>query len=150
MKIESFSGDHRFLSNFYPSVIEYEGITCPSVEHAYQAAKTFDMNARKMIASVSSPGIAKKMGQVLIIRDDWESVKVMVMHELLIKKFSDPELRSKLMATGTSDLVEGNTWGDTFWGVCRGTGKNKLGTLLMAIRNELIWDQQMTRNENDA
>lgn len=150
MNIDKFSGENSFLSNFHPCVIEYEGIVYPSVEHAYQAAKTTSQALREAISSVTRPGLAKKMGQALIIRDDWESVKVMVMHELLIKKFSDLELRSKLMATGTSDLIEGNTWGDTFWGVCRGTGKNKLGTLLMAIRNELIWDQQMTRNDNDA
>lgn len=150
MKIESFSGEHRFLSNFYPSVIEYEGIPYPTVEHAYQAAKSLDKIARNVISVANSPGLAKKMGQILIIRDDWESVKVFIMHELLIKKFSDPELRSKLMATGTSDLIEGNTWGDTFWGVCRGVGKNKLGTLLMAIRNELIWDQQVDRNDINA
>ncbi len=47
------------------------------------------------------------------------------------------DLREKLLATGDRKLVEGNTWGDTFWGVCRGNGKNHLGKILMKIRAEL-------------
>lgn len=71
------------------------------------------------------------------MRSDWEEVKLGVMEGLLREKFSDPELRRKLLATGERELVEGNDWGDSFWGVCAGRGKNHLGRLLMKLREEL-------------
>jgi len=59
------------------------------------------------------------------------------MKSCLQEKFSDPLLRKKLLATGNATLIEGNTWGDTYWGVCKGKGQNKLGKLLMELRSEL-------------
>ena len=52
-------------------------------------------------------------------------------------KFKNPELRSLLLATGNEELVEGNWWRDTYWGVCEGVGQNKLGKLLMQVREEV-------------
>ena len=52
-------------------------------------------------------------------------------------KFSNPDLKEKLLATGNEELVEGNWWGDQYWGICDGIGKNKLGKLLMKVRKEL-------------
>lgn len=61
-----------------------------------------------------------------------------VMLQLLRQKFlGDEELRRKLLRTGDAMLVEGNYWGDTYWGVCFGSGKNMLGKLLMQVREEL-------------
>src|SRR6185369_8674281 len=45
-KILEFQGDNRFLSNFFPAEVIYEGITYPTAEHAYQAAKTLDPEQR--------------------------------------------------------------------------------------------------------
>jgi predicted NAD-dependent protein-ADP-ribosyltransferase YbiA (DUF1768 family) len=59
------------------------------------------------------------------------------METLLRQKFAHPELRAKLKETNDAELVEGNWWGDRFWGVCRGEGENHLGKLLMKIRAEL-------------
>jgi predicted NAD-dependent protein-ADP-ribosyltransferase YbiA (DUF1768 family) len=59
------------------------------------------------------------------------------MEELVRRKFADPELAEKLLATGDEELVEGNTWNDRFWGVCRGEGRNELGKILMRVRAEL-------------
>lgn len=135
--ILSFQGPYRFLSNFYPCTIEYNGLIYPSTEHAYQAAKTNDLDLQRMIAGLTNPGMAKKMGKRVPIRPDWESIKLQVMYDLCKIKFSIPELREKLLATGGAELVEGNTWGDRFFGVCDGEGLNHLGKILMRIRTEL-------------
>ncbi len=138
LKIESFKGDYEFLSNFFPARVEYDERWYPSVEHAYQAAKTLDKNFRKQFrTSRLSAGGAKSMGRRVKLRDDWEEVKLEIMRELLIQKFTlHRELREKLIATGERQLIEGNWWGDTFWGVCRGKGENWLGKLLMEVRKE--------------
>jgi len=58
------------------------------------------------------------------------------MLDLVRKKFENPLLRAMLLATEDAVLVEGNTWNDTFWGVCRGRGENWLGRILMQVREE--------------
>lgn len=64
-------------------------------------------------------------------------MKLRVMELLLRQKFQIPELGAKLLSTGSAELVEGNHWGDTFWGVYNKVGHNHLGKLLMKIRSEL-------------
>lgn len=134
--IDSFTGQYRFLSNFEPSNVELDGRLYRTVEHAYQAAKTLDDAERVKIQRMETPGAAKKAGQRVALRKDWEDVKIDVMTDLVEKKFAVEPLRSKLRATGESKLVEGNWWGDTFWGVCKGKGENKLGKILMKVRKE--------------
>ena len=142
--IDSFTDDYDFLSNFYMVDVEYEGLTYPSTEHAYQAAKSLNAKAREAVrdaknsAGVADCGRAKKMGQKLTLRKDWEYVKLKIMLELLRKKFADKELGDKLLATDDAKLVEGNWWGNTFWGVCKGRGQNWLGRILMTVRQELV------------
>lgn len=92
---------------------------------------------RLRIAALPTPLAAKRTGRVVLLRADWEEVKVEVMRAVLKAKFSDPELADALLATNDAELIEGNWWGDKFWGVCRGVGKNKLGQLLMQLRAEL-------------
>lgn len=136
MVIDDFHGDNFFLSNFYPYPVEFEGLTYPSNEHAYQAAKTLDLDKRKEFTNPNvSAGQSKKMGRTVKLREDWDSVKLGVMKQLLVRKFSDKELRKKLNDTGDCELVEGNYWNDTYWGVCKGVGENHLGKLLMEIRS---------------
>lgn len=134
--IVSFSGKHRFLSNFHPVEVELEGILYQSVEHAYQAAKTTRLKARAEIRS-GTAGEAKRLGRSVVMRPNWESVKLLVMKDLLRQKFRHPELQARLLATGDDELIEGNTWGDSYWGVCNGVGENHLGKLLMMIREDL-------------
>lgn len=142
--INEFCGDNAFLSNFHPSPITVDGILYKTVEHAFQAAKTSDKAIKQAIADKPTPGQAKRAGGSRgIIKDfdpsKWESVKVEVMERLLRLKFQDPHLAAKLKATGDQTLVEGNTWNDTFWGICLKTGKgeNHLGRLLVKIRSEI-------------
>jgi N-glycosidase YbiA len=136
--IKSFCGAFRFLSNFYPVKIEYEGITFPSVEHAYQAAKTLNVSERKKISELASAGKAKRAGKNLTLRPDWNDVRVEIMRHLVRKKFSYPDMKKLLICTGTEVLIEGNNWGDTFWGIDfrSSLGKNVLGKILMELRKE--------------
>lgn len=134
-RIDRFAGAYAFLSNFYPCTITFEGRDYNSTEHAYQAAKTFDEGDRYLISRSHSPGQAKRLGRSVTLRQDWPEVRLHVMAELLGEKFGrHPELAAKLLATGDASLIEGNTWNDTFWGVCQGKGENYLGRLLMAVR----------------
>jgi len=139
--IPSFHGEFAFLSNFYRSPITVDDITYPTVEHAFQAAKTSDPETKRLIAAKDTPGKAKRAGGKRgIIKDfdqSWETRKIDVMRSLVQQKFQDPQLREMLLQTGDRPLIEGNNWNDTFWGVCRGKGANNLGKILEQIRNEL-------------
>tara|TARA_R100000656_G_scaffold104176_1_gene75962 strand:- start:22188 stop:22634 length:447 start_codon:yes stop_codon:yes gene_type:complete len=135
--IRSFKGRHSFLSNFYPAVVTWEGRVWPTVEHAYQATKTEDENEREWVDACETAGQAKRMGENLTLRDGWDEMKVDVMRDLLQLKFQAEPVRSWLLDTGTAQLIEDNSWGDTFWGVCRGKGENHLGRLLMEVRQGL-------------
>jgi ribA/ribD-fused uncharacterized protein len=140
--IDDFVGEFEFLSNFYESPMKVftpiaGAWVVPTLEHAYQLFKTNDPDEQRKIAAAYSPGKAKRMGQRVTLREDWEDTKLQVMLSLLQNKFSNPVLRQKLLDTGDAELIEGNTWGDTFWGVCKGTGQNWLGILLMRVRDKL-------------
>lgn len=135
--IDRFDGKYRFLSNFWPHPVAYDGAVYPSNEAAFQAAKCIDPADRKPFESMN-PGEAKRAGRRVKLRSDWESVKVSVMTEIVREKFAPgSDLAEKLLATGDAELVEGNDWNDTFWGMCRGRGRNELGKILMKIRGEL-------------
>lgn len=133
--IDRFSGEYSFLSNFHSVRIKYEGLIYPSVEHAYQASKTLVKSVRVKVREAPTAGIAKKMGRRIELRDDWDKVKLEIMRSLLLKKFRVLELRSRLLGTVGEELVEGNNWGDRYWGVCGGKGENNLGKLLMEVRD---------------
>ena len=138
MKISSFRGKHAFLSNFYPGKILFERQVYPTVEHAYQAAKTLKEGERYRIRNARTPGEAKALGKKITLRKDWDQKKLEVMLFLLRAKFSNPRLRRALLGTGNLDIVEENLWGDGFWGVDirTGQGENWLGRLLMQVRAE--------------
>lgn len=140
MAIKEFQGEHRFLSNFWicPHGVEWEGVVYRSVEHAYQAAKTNVSSERAHIRRLETAGEAKKAGYRVTLQSGWDDLKIGVMYDLVLSKFTrDRVLRKQLLGTGEQKLVEGNWWGDTFWGVCRGKGRNVLGEILMQVRREL-------------
>ena len=137
MTIDSFTGVNNFLSNFYRARITFEGREYKTVEHAYQAAKTLNEEERENIAKAQTPSQAKRLGQEVRLREGWEEIKLGIMTELVGKKFENKILRFKLSATGNQELVEGNYWGDTYWGICRGIGRNHLGKILMEVRKEI-------------
>lgn len=140
--IAQFSGSYRFLSNFFPAEVVFDGEEYPSVEHAYQAAKTFDLALRQQIQWKLQPGAAKRLAYKIIVGDafrpDWDDVRIDVMRGLLAQKFAPgAPLADRLRKTGDKVLIEGNTWNDRFWGVCKGEGQNWLGRLLMERREQL-------------
>ncbi len=145
--IEEFKGQHRFLSNFWYSDIKLDGVIYPTVEHAFQAAKTNVTSQREEIRKADTPGTAKALGRSVSLRAGWEDTKIGVMVELLAQKFKSGELRKMLLETGNSELIEGNTWNDKFWGVCQGEGENWLGQCLMHIRNSHQLHEEKLKEE---
>lgn len=138
--IDCFTGKYRFLSNFFPlrHVLVIDEIEFKTVEHAYQASKTTDQVHRKIISLCGDPRDAKKFGKSVRLRDDWEEKKLEIMEDLVRQKFqNDLELQDLLFNTGDAELIEGNWWGDVFWGVSNGIGENHLGKILMKIRREI-------------
>lgn len=130
---------YRFLSNFAYCTILFDSEYYPSVEHAYQAAKTTDKVYRELIRKTKSPAEAKRLGKGVPMRKEWlnEEYKIATMRRLLQRKFEQEPFRTKLLETGDRALIEGNYWFDDFWGVCTVAGQNHLGRLLTEIRAEL-------------
>jgi|TARA_Y100000310_G_scaffold263231_2_gene273305 hypothetical protein len=143
--ITEFQGKYRFLSNFWPAtVIGPSSIVYPTVEHAYQAAKTEDERQHWRIMHMNTPGMAKRAGRRLVMRSDWDEVKYDIMYELVKQKFfNNDELANSLMDTQDVPIIEGNMWHDNYWGSCHcsrhnGGGQNKMGGILMLVRGELF------------
>jgi ribA/ribD-fused uncharacterized protein len=130
---------NEFLSNFYTCEIQYGRFVYGSSECAYMSAKREDV-LWKEFCSENKPGVVKKKSKSVKIREDWNRIKIRVMFDVLRIKFAIPELRDMLLDTGDQQIVEGNNWGDKFWGVNKetGEGRNFLGRILMHIRQEII------------
>ncbi len=140
--ITSFRNEFAFLSNFHPHAIAFEGATYPTAEHAFQAAKTLDPTERQTVQKASTPTLAKRLGKKVTLRENWDTLRFIIMEQVLAAKFSDPELARLLLATGERELIEGNTWRDTTWGCIQGKdgnwkGRNELGKTLMRHRATL-------------
>lgn len=148
-EIDSFTGKYRFLSNFYIQTLMFEGDEYPSSENAYQAAKTLNKNERipfqtqRMIDAAGldlkemTPFRAKKAGMELKLRPNWDEDKIEIMQTIIDEKFEDSIMKILLISTLGKELVEGNYWNDTFWGKCKGVGRNELGKALMRKRQKI-------------
>lgn len=138
--IKEFKGEYSWLSNFTNCKINYQGKEYPSVEHAYMSAKC-DAEEWKTICQDASihASIIKKESRNIPLVSNWENIKLEVMYECLKEKYSQEPFKTKLLKTGEATIIEGNWWGDMYWGVCLKTqaGENKLGLLIMLIRNQL-------------
>jgi len=141
-KIDSFSAENKWLSNFYVSDIFYKGRLYGSTEAAYQAHKSLDENIQDQF-TLLNPREAKSLGQTIKKRPDWDTHKEVVMYDVLKIKFQDRVLRKRLLETGNAELIESNWWHDNTWGDCscmnciNTEGHNLLGKTLMKIRQEL-------------
>lgn len=136
MAVYEFTGQYRFLSNFWSCYILYDEEMFPSVENAYQAAKCADKSDHYYFRNCKASE-AKRKGQIIVPRGDWERVKLDVMYELVRQKFTEYPILGDLLRNTPGELQEGNWWGDTFWGTVNGKGQNHLGKILMRVRNEL-------------
>ena len=139
--ILEFKGEFAFLSNFYDADLVWQNMLWPTSEHAYQGAKTLDVQSRLNIASLATPGQAKRAGKTLVLRPDWDEIKYGVMYDIVYTKFIQNYIIARaLLDTGDAHLEEGNNHNDTIWGVCppgSGKGNNWLGLILMDVRKEL-------------
>lgn len=147
--INSFRGEYRWLSNFWFATIVVDGFPYWNLphqfrfrsltnEHAYQAMKAATYVDFLWILDKPLPVDAKRGGKEITLREDWEAIKLDVMYDINRAKYTQHrDLRAKLLATGDQELIEGNTWFDTYWGVCNGVGENNLGKILMRVREEL-------------
>lgn len=143
--IDSFSGKYDWLSNFYPVIVTINDLNFNSVEIAYQASKSNDymdwLGFSQLPASDS--GKAKRMGRKVKMIRDWDLKKISIMKRLLYQKFVYEFFRTKLLETGTAEIIEGNYWHDNYWGNCKcekcksKPGLNNLGKLLMEIRGNI-------------
>ena len=141
--INTFRGEHRFLSNFYQSPVTFEGLTYATAEAAFQAQKAADPAQRLKYTEIKNPVRAKQMGKKETLPPDWDAAAYDIMAAILRRKFADPGLAARLQATGDALLVEGNHWHDNRWGCCScekcggKVGENRLGRILMDIRAQL-------------
>lgn len=138
-----FDKEYGFLSNFYDCTVTYNGLTYKNSEATFHAQKTLDENERKLFTNLNAPN-SKKLGREVKLRDDWELVKDQIMYEICLAKFTqNKDLKIKLLATGDEFLEEGTYWHDNYWGNCNCEkckhiiGENRLGKILMRIREEL-------------
>ena len=139
--ITTFRGRNFYLSNFFTAPVRYDGITYQNNEAAFQAQKCINPRDRIAFAGLP-PNRAKAMGRRVKLRKDWEDVKNRIMYEICLAKFVQHKgLREALLSTKDEELIEGNTWNDTYWGVCNGKGLNILGKTLMRVRSELRGDK---------
>lgn len=143
-EITSFRGEYRFLSNFALAEVTALGVTAATSEHLYQAMKTEDPERRTWVLASDSPGESKRRGRKVALRPDWETIKLDIMRAVVNAKFEQHlDLASRLLETGEAVLIEGNTFGDRFFGAeldlhtGNWVGENHLGKILMAIREEL-------------
>lgn len=145
--IDSFKGKYFFLSNFYIAPVVYDGLLYTNNEAAFQSAKCLNKKDRLRFTKIG-PRQAKQIGRKVNLRPDWEDVKLSIMHDILLDKFlRNPDLKKRLLATGNTELIGRNTWGDRYWGVYNNQGHNHLGKQLMLVRDKLRDISSLTKED---
>jgi ribA/ribD-fused uncharacterized protein len=140
--IREFRGEYSWMSNFAPYGFNDGKRTWPTVEHYYQACKADRYEDFNKIINAGTPSVAKKLGSQIHLRPDWDLVKYKAMlYGVTMKIQQNSELIGKLIATGDSEIIEGNYWHDNYWGRCycpkcaNKEGSNYLGKILMFLRD---------------
>lgn len=135
-----YEGRHYMLSNCSAHALYFNGISCPTAEHAYQGSKFSETSMRLFVSKQISPLGAKKVAHNNRdkYRSDWEEVKLRVMEEILrVKLTTHSEVREALLETGQAEIMEDSP-SDSFWGSGPdGRGQNHLGKIWMKLRAEL-------------
>lgn len=151
-----FRGDYFFLSNMYPCKIKYNDKTYHCSETFYISMKFEEnqtriiegeeINLRDYFSNMRDGKFRKREQKKYEIVKNWNQIKLNVMEIVVREKFKIPFLRNLLLKTENEELIENNTWNDTFWGVCNGKGENNLGKILMKIRKEI--QLEINNNKN--
>lgn len=140
VKFYSARGEYGEFSNFARYPVTIDGKVWKTTEHYFQAQKFAGTKYETEVRNAKGPGEAAKIGRDkrLPLRKDWESVKDDVMRKAVLNKFMQHErLMDLLLSTEDQELVE-HTENDSYWGDGgNGTGKNKLGKILMETRDVL-------------
>lgn len=149
-RICGFFGTFRWLSNFFPCKVHFEGLDYPCLENAYQAAKwpatgrhlwEGNKTASREVFTMVSAAEAKKMGRKApgLNVKEWDEKKYNIMALLVLQKFlMNQTLKEMLLATDDAYLEETNHWSDRYWGVDEdGVGENNLGRILMGVRETI-------------
>lgn len=137
MLVVFFRREYAFLSNFYSAKVIYNGLVYQNAEAAFQAQKENDNILRKKYENMSGAE-AKRAGRRACLRPDWEVVKDRLMYEIVLAKFEQNPLLVRKLVNIKEPIIEENTWGDRYWGVVNGVGYNKLGKILMQVREYFI------------
>lgn len=128
------------FSNFAAYPIKVNGTVWATSEHYFQAMKFTAVKDQRTVRLAKTPMEAAKKGRdrKRKLKRNWESIKDNVMREAVLQKFSQhKDLKALLLATGEAKLVE-HTENDVYWGDGGdGSGKNKLGQILMDVRETL-------------
>ncbi len=137
--ILGFFGLYRYLSNFHMCRVEFEGRKFTSSEAAFMSAKTLEPSVKDLFVDLN-PNKAKALGRSIVLRPNWDEIRISVMKQILLDKFTrNLELKSLLLDTKDKYLSEHNNWGDAFWGfdVIKNKGENNLGKVLMEVRKDI-------------
>jgi len=141
-EIKFYSVNEAFgeFSNFAKFPIRLDGKIWPTSEHYFQAHKFENKAYAERIRKAKTPMQAAKLGRSrkVKIKRNWESIKDNVMRKAVEAKFRQhEELKMMLLRTGSAKIIE-HTENDDYWGDGGdGSGKNKLGIILMEIRAKL-------------
>lgn len=129
---------YGFLNNYYPTRIYVYERWWRNVEAPYQSRKTVDTKEREAIWSAERPKEARDLGQKVKIVSYWDEIKDQVMYQCVLAKFTQHhDLLKLLLDTGNAEIIEDSQI-DWYWGWGKDhTGQNKLGKILMEVREEL-------------
>ncbi|MEZ4883141.1 MAG: NADAR family protein [Chitinophagales bacterium] len=140
IKFYSTADEYGEFSNFADYPIKLKGKIWPTSEHYFQAQKFKGTPYEAKIRKAAKPMLAAQMGRSRKekLRLDWERVKDSVMLDAVRAKFKQhDELKELLLSTGGAKIVE-HTANDSYWGDGGdGKGKNRLGQILVLVREEL-------------
>lgn len=135
------------FSNFSAHGFMLDELYWATSEHYFQAQKFVQTPYLEEVRQTKTPKDAANMGRnrSLPLRPDWNQVKDDVMRQAVMQKFrTHAEIREILLLTGDEVLVE-NSPIDYYWGCGKdGSGKNKLGLILMEVREILRQEEEIS------
>lgn len=138
-KIEKFVEENYFLSTMSRCFITINGITYPTVEHAFQASKTRDTEIQQKIADMENPVDAVRFGRTIKPYPAWLGQRLQILERLLEIKFQKDTYKNLLIATGDAEIEHRNDYGDAFFGIRNDNnqGQNWLGRLTQKVREKI-------------
>lgn len=149
----AFASEWSPLSNLYRTDFLHHGIWFNSVEQCYQfrrANAEGHEDTAEFILSLTDPYQCKKVGGEHKETEEWEKVCDREMTKIVAAKFDQNDEIKQFLKNSEGPLYEATT--DDYWGIGlslrskealsgKATGTNKLGQILMALRDSLLEGQ---------